>query len=130
MPLILRANDGERQELFFICATSVTIYPPAEFQITIQTGNNCPSPLRAVAMQYTAPPRHLPSASLRATAPVMCCPATSTALHALSPPLYVLALLSKDFFSYVIIRIKLVNQLGLLAPPYIHFLNLLLVSSS
>ena len=53
MPLILRANDGERQELFFICVTSVTIYPPAEFQITIQTWNNCPSPLRAVAMQYT-----------------------------------------------------------------------------
>ena len=56
MPLILRVNDGKRQELFFICAISVTIYPPAEFQITIQTGNNCPSPLRAVAMQYTRVP--------------------------------------------------------------------------
>ena len=40
------------KELFFICATFVTIYPPTEFQITIQTRNNCPSPLRAVAMQY------------------------------------------------------------------------------
>ena len=50
MPLILRVNDGKRQELFFICVTSVTIYPPAECQITIQSGNNCPSPLRAVTM--------------------------------------------------------------------------------